>query len=142
MLFTEHSEKELIEWETKTYTCSFPDCGFSDSDPKRLERHYGKEHSIKDFNVIGDDRFYKFEDEEMFTAWRSWMSYDMDHTEIEWEGPGWYMTESFSRRCGRNCCDRLGIRTYTLEQVIGMRESELERKQEELEDLRQLKEES
>lgn len=90
--------------EVKRYACD--DCDFSSSSQSVVEEHWAKKHACRKEIARGDVVFCLFDTKEAAEAWLGQRCDEESYRvrNVDWQGPGWYTTETWKQRCPSGCC--------------------------------------
>jgi len=92
-----------------TYGCD--ECDFTADHKEQVEQHYAKTHACRKEAEVDGRTLRWFNTEEDAKAWLNQEDWYRVH-EVDWSGPGWYVTETWSKPCPRGCCTDHCIRLF------------------------------
>lgn len=94
-------------------------CDFTADDKDAVTEHHAKEHACKAEMQAAGRSLYRFDTEADADAWL-----DVKHSdwyqvrEVDWDGPGWYATETWTQPCPRGCCRDSCVRLFSATQWV------------------------
>lgn len=93
-------ESRVEQITVKTYRCEL--CNYSSDYKGDVERHHGLRHACPAEMEVAGLSLHRFESEDDAKIWARSQGYDFQ--KVEWDGPGWYMHETWTEPCPRGCC--------------------------------------